>query len=211
MSDENKSGENEVVDVQLTAPQPTQEQGNVKPGRNDKWIILSKPCIVALFVYYALLVVVASAYEVYTLVDLIDKANGLNNNIPIRILDIFRISFSGAIISTGFYYFRKLYKSCLQGKVDSDIKDIISSIGAKAYFFFRPILGAIISVIAIFIVYIGLFFLVDNPSITRDKFFIFVFVMSFLFGFSNGRLIEKLESSKDRIAEQVNFSKGGKE
>ena len=171
----------------------------------EKWIKLSKGFINGLFIYYGLLFIFSMLFSGIRL----SRFSSLSEN-TIPLSQIIIQSFLCGLLGSSFYYFRKLYKSCIQLLVDPESKDgEIASIGVKAYFVGRPIMGAVISVVAILIVYSGLFFLVDNPMIIQDKFYIFISIFSFLFGFSNGKLIVKLDKSKDKIAENIDFSKGG--
>lgn len=171
----------------------------------ENWIKLSKRFIIGLFIYYGIIFVISGFLSGFCLSCV---SSQIENTILLSQI-IFQ-SFLCGLLGSSFYYFRKLYKSCIQLLVDSESKDCeVASIGVKAYFIGRPIMGAVISVVAILIIYSGLFFLVDNPSIIQDKFYIFISIFSFLFGFSNGKLIVKLDKSKDRIADLIDFAKGG--
>lgn len=171
----------------------------------EKWISLSERFIKGLFFYYGILFVVSMLFSG---VRLTHFTNQTVDSIPIS--QIIIQSFFCGVLGSSFYYYRKLYKSCIQLLVDPESKSgEIASIGVKAYFIGRPIIGAVISVISTLIIYSGLFFLVNKPQIIQDKFYIFISIFSFLFGFSNGKLIVKLDRSRGKIANSVDFSKGG--
>lgn len=171
----------------------------------EKWIKLSKKFIKGLFIYYGIIFAVSMFFSGQNL----SHFTNLSEEI-IPLSQIIVQSFLCGLLGSSFYYIRKLYKSCIQLLVDSESEDCeIASIGVKAYFIGRPIMGAVISVVAILIIYSGLFFLVDSPKIIQDKLFIFISIFSFVFGFSNGKLIIKLDKSRDKIAENIDFSKGG--
>jgi hypothetical protein len=174
----------------------------------EKWIMLSAQFIRGLFIYYSILFLASMIVAGFRLSYFMSLSDNSDNTISFS--QIIIQSFICGILGSSIYYYRKLYKSCIQKLVTSESNSTIASLGVKAYFVGRPVIGAVISVIAILIVYGGLFFLVDDPKIALDKFYIFISILSFLFGFSNGSLIVKLEKSKDRIAESVDFSKGGK-
>ncbi len=174
----------------------------------ENWIKLSKRFVTGIFIYYGVLLVLSLLFSGYQLSRLTMQSED-----TIFLHQILTLSFSCGLLGSTFYYFRKLYKSCIQLLVDYENKENavgIVSIGVKAYFLGRPIMGATISVVAILIVYGGLFFLVDSPQIVQDKFYIFISISSFLFGFSNGSLIVSLDKSKGKIAKNIDFSKGGK-
>lgn len=56
-------------------------------------------------------------------------------------------------------------------------------------------------------VYGGFFILLEQPAINSDKFYIFIALLSFATSFSNGKLIVKLDNTKDKIAEMIKSSK----
>ena len=68
-------------------------------------------------------------------------------------------------------------------------------------------MGAVLSFIIILGIYGGFFFLQDQPSINEEKFLIFSAIFSFIIGFSNGKIIVRLDSSSEKIAELIKFTK----
>lgn len=66
-------------------------------------------------------------------------------------------------------------------------------------------MGATLSTLAVLGIYGGFFVLIDQPAINSEKFYLFVVIIAFLIGFSNGKVIVKLDNSTDRIAEMINM------
>lgn len=117
-------------------------------------------------------------------------------------------SFVCGLIGSTFYYIRKLYKSCIQLLVDTENEgNSIITLGAKIYFYFRPIMGATLAAFSVLGVYGGFFFLQDSPDINSEKFIIFSAIFSFVIGFSNGNVIVKLDKGKEKIANIFKFDK----
>lgn len=169
-------------------------------SRQEKWIKLSITEVKHIFTYYFILFFmsfIGAGIMICFFIDIIEKQLG--------VLLIF--SFFCGMIGSTFYYIRKLYKSCIQLLVDSkDNADSIMAVGAKVYFYFRPIMGATLAVFIILGIYGGFLILQNNPEINSEKFFIFSAIISFIIGFSNGSIIVKLDNSKDKIAEIINFA-----
>ena len=82
----------------------------------------------------------------------------------------------------------------------------VVALGAKVYFYFRPIMGATLALFIILGIYGGFFFLQDQPAINTEKFYIFTALVAFIVGFSNGNIIVQLDRSKDKITEMIKFS-----
>lgn len=185
-------------DKQMSA----ERNGHALPNQ-EKWIVMSRAEIKRIFEYYIVLFLI-SLLAVLLFIryfELIEKDK-------IGIFCIVLFSFSCGILGGTFYYIRKLYKSCIQSLVNdiAETSTSIESIGAKVYFYFRPIMGAVLSIFITLGVYAGVFVLLDQPAINSDKFYIFVGILAFISGFSNGKLIVKLDNTTDKFVEKFNFS-----
>lgn len=174
----------------------------------EKWIKMSKKEVKAIFIYYAVIFIAALIVMVWLIRDFSLEISMLENkNNDIGVMNIIYLAFFSGLLGSVFYYIRKLYKSCIQLLVnyESSNEASIQSLGAKVYFYFRPIMGATLSTLAVLGIYGGFFVLIDQPAINSEKFYLFVVIIAFLIGFSNGKVIVKLDNSTDKIAEMINM------
>lgn len=173
----------------------------------EKWIKLSRAEVKHIFIYY----IVLFAASLVAMI-LFIRYFALTEETEIGIICIVLFSLICGILGGTFYYIRKLYKSCIQLLVNVEDKtnNCIESLGAKVYFYFRPIMGAVLSVLIIMGIYGGFFVLLDQPSINSDKFYIFVAILAFLIGFSNGKIIVKIDNTTDKFVEMITASEEGK-
>lgn len=167
----------------------------------EKWINLSRKDIKHIFTYYCTIFIISLiAFGI-----IIYHFTGIQAD-NIGILLIF--SFICGLLGSTFYYIRKLYKSCIQLLVDTELNvNSIVSLGAKVYFYFRPIMGATLAVFIVLGIYGGFFFLQDQPAINAEKFYIFTALVAFIVGFSNGNIIVQLDKNKDKITEMIKLCK----
>ncbi len=169
----------------------------------EKWIILSRKEVKHIFVYYFIIFVASliavGAFICYCI-----------SRTPVNIAILLPFAFVCGLLGSTFYYIRKLYKSCIQLIIDTkNSEDSIVALGAKVYFYFRPIMGATLAALIILGIYGGFFFLQDKPAIDTEKFYIFSVIIAFVVGFSNGSIIDKLDRSKVKIAEMINTGNEG--
>lgn len=166
----------------------------------DKWIHLSKKEIKHIFIYYGVVFMVsllAFGVIIYHFVSI------QTDNIGLLLI----FSFVCGLLGSTFYYIRKLYKSCIQFLVtESNVNEIIA-IGAKVYFYFRPIMGATLAVLIILGIYGGFFFLQDQPEINTERFYIFTSLVAFIVGFANGNIIVQLDRNKEKVSELMKFGR----
>lgn len=168
----------------------------------NKWIKLTKKELTILFVYYFILFLISLILSIFMF-----YKYGATNDDEIKMGVLLLTSGSCGLLGSTFYYIRKLYKSCIQNLIDGQYDPAgIASIGAKVYFYFRPVMGAVLATLLIIGVYSGFFVLQDHPSLIAKKFYVFAGLLSFLFGFSNGKIIVKLDNSTDKIAELLKVS-----
>lgn len=170
----------------------------------EKWIKLSVSEVKHIFVYYIIIFLLSLAGCICLICY---QFPSLVTTVHLNSLAIFSLIFG--LLGSTFYYIRKLYKSCIQLLVNA-VNDKVSlvSLGTKVYFYIRPIMGATLAFIIILGIYGGFFFLQDQPSISGEKFYIFSAILSFVIGFSNGKIIVKLDHSSDKVAEILKFAKG---
>lgn len=184
----------------------TQTNSHKLPNQ-EKWITLTFSEVKHIFAYYIVIFLISLIAMIafirhFTLVD----------SSEIKMTDTVLFSFICGLLGGTFYYIRKLYKSCIQllFSTEAQVTTSIKSLGVKVYFYFRPIMGGVLSILVILGVYGGFFVLLEQPAINSDKFYIFVVLLSFATGFSNGKLIVKLDNTTDKIAEMISGSEEGK-
>lgn len=173
----------------------------------EKWITLTRPEIKHIFIYYIVIFFVA----LITMIVFVRRFT-LTESSKIEVMDMLLFSFVCGLLGGTFYYIRKLYKSCIQSLFTMEDQSFIGykSLGIKVYFYFRPIMGAVLSLLIILGIYGGFFVLLEQPTINSDKFYIFVALLAFATGFSNGKIIVKLDSITDRIAKIISNNEEGK-
>ena len=168
-------------------------------SHQEKWIKLSKREIKHIFIYFLIMFIIS-------LISFFILVHCLFNSQYVSFVLLLIFSFICGLLGSTFYYIRKLYKSCLYPMVDTERdSNTIFSLGAKIYFYFRPIMGATLSVFVILGVYGGFFFLQSKPEINTEKFYIFTALMTFIIGFSNGNIIVQLDKNKDKIPQIIKF------
>ncbi len=167
----------------------------------EKWIKLSEKEIKHIFIYYCIIFtisLIAFGIGIYYFVRI------QTDNIGMLLI----FAFVCGLLGSTFYYIRKLYKSCIQLLVDTETNvNSIVALGAKVYFYFRPIMGATLAVFIILGIYGGFFFLQDQPAINTEKFYIFTALVAFVVGFSSGNIIVQLDINKDKITEMIKLGK----
>lgn len=167
----------------------------------EKWIKLSWKEVKNIFIYYCSIFIIsllAFGVVIYRFVSI------QTDNIGILLV----FSFICGLLGSTFYYIRKLYKSCIQLLVDAEENvNSIVALGAKMYFYFRPIMAATLAVFIILGIYGGFFFLQDQPAINAEKFYIFTALVAFAVGFSNGNIIVQLDRNKDKITDIIKLGK----
>ena len=183
----------------------TKKSMHALPNR-EKWISLTRAEIKHIFIYYIILFFASLAAMVLFIFHF-----ALSNE-EVGITYILLFSFICGILGGTFYYIRKLYKSCIQSLVSNteDADENIKSLGVKVYFYFRPIMGAVLSIFLTLGIYGGFFVLLDSPVINSDKFYIYIAILAFLVGFSNGKLIVSIDNATDNFVKTISSSMEGK-
>lgn len=168
----------------------------------EKWIKLSYKEVKHIFLYYIgvlLFSILLCGWSLYK------QFPHIGNDIVVYKLMIIALGFG--LLGSSLYYIRKLYKSCIQLLVEESNDASILKIGAKMYFYLRPLIGAIVAALVILGVYGGFFVLQDRPPINTEKFYVFSALFSALVGFSNGKIIVRLDSSMGEIAESIKIGR----
>ena len=174
-------------------------QTNHKLDNQEKWIFLEKNEIKHLFIYYITVLILSFFWLCFSLVFNFE----IHNNGFSKLIGILMFDFPSGVLGATIYYIRKLYKSAIQNLVnDSSIlleNTYYRKLGAKIYFYFRPIISGILSIIINIGIISGIFFVNAGQEFDNSNFFLISVIISFFVGYSNGKLILKL----DRYGENV--------
>lgn len=178
----------------------------------EKWINMNSKEIKRLFAYYIFSLFVSLLWVLFSMIyhySLSEK--GFSN-----IIGIFMFAFPGGVLGATIYYIRKLYKSCIQGLVTDNINDAstevqLRRIGAKMYFYLRPLISGILAFFVGIAIIAGFSIVNNQPTLNNEEFFLFVVLISFYIGFCNGKIIFKMEQqSSDVINAVFKENKDGK-
>ncbi len=170
----------------------------------EKWINMSPKEIRRLFGYYIIILSISLLGLVFSIVYHYDLSkNGFTES-----QGILAFAFPGGVLGASIYYIRKLYKSCIQGIVVDNSKDTsteaqLRKIGAKMYFYLRPLISGILAIIVSIAIIAGFFVINNQPSINNEKFFLFIALISFYIGFCNGKIIIKMEQHSNEAIDSV--------
>lgn len=165
----------------------------------QKWMNLTKKEVKHLFAYYVVILLVSFLWFI---VDLLYHYAPNKNGFPI-IAGVFLFAFPCGVIGASIYYIRKLYKSCLQDLVVDLPNDDYHKLGAKMYFYIRPVISGILAVLINIGIIGGFYMFLDNMSINDERFFAFVSFMSFYMGYCNGKLILKLDENGEKVINSI--------
>jgi len=174
----------------------------------EKWINLTSKEIKHLFFYYVVLLIISIIWIAFSVLYHYEfSENGFSN-----IIGIFMFACPGGLLGAVIYYIRKLYKSCIQGlvKVKSDEDSIFIKLGAKMYFYIRPIISLVLAMLVDMGFIAGFYFINNQPDINNDKFFLFIILVSFYVGFCNGKIIINLENRSEDVASFILKNKENK-
>lgn len=189
-----------------------QENSHLLPLQ-EKWINMNVKEVKHLIAYYIFLLLISLLWMLFSIVYHYELSeNGFPN-----VIGILMFAFPSGVLGATIYYIRKLYKSCLQKIVVDNPEDTSSEtqlrkIGAKMYFYLRPLISGILAILASIAIIAGFFIVNNQPSINNEKFFLFIVLISFYIGFCNGKIIFKMEQQSGEVIDSVfKESKDGKQ
>lgn len=174
-----------------------------KLPNQEKWIRLTVKEANCLFAFYVFMLILSSGWLFYSLIYHFDLSeNGFS-----IILGILMFSCSGGLLGSTIYYIRKLYKSCIQNLVTDSKSNPDNTehrkAGTKMYFYIRPFIGMVLSVI-INLGVIGGFYIIGNqPDLNNNRFFLFVLLLSFYIGFCNGKVLVNINKHGNDIIDYI--------
>jgi hypothetical protein len=167
-------------------------------------LFLSKRIIISIFIYYFILFIIGNFLSILVLVpnQIIDNTNHLINALT--------GSIGMSLIGSTIFYIRKLYKSCINGNLTSEISEdnFLIRLGTMVYYTARPLFSVGFSVLII----IGLLSGILTISTSTEKneinvgFVYLTMFLSFFSGFSSGRFVKILEKKGDAVFEKLNFN-----
>lgn len=161
----------------------------MQDNQHDKFYALTNKNIVAITIYYILLLLLAiicvagTIYTEYTHCFQIEQ-------VP---LATFGCSFS-SLLGSLIYYIRKIYLTSIHNKIKKDSEfTFLEKWGTVVYFLVRPIFSVIISAIIVMGFATGVFAFFINDGTLSSTFVDFTIVISFFLGISNGTLMDSLD------------------
>lgn len=165
----------------------------------QKWMNLTKKEVKHLFAYYIFLLSVSFIWFIF---DLLYHYSFNETGFSI-VIGVLLFAFPCGIVGASIYYIRKLYKSCLQDLVVDLPNDDYHKLGAKMYFYIRPIISGILAVLINIGIIGGFYMFVNNMSVNDERFFVFVSLTSFYIGYCNGKLILKLDENGEKLINSI--------
>lgn len=167
-----------------------------------EWFKIGKKQIIALFIYYLLLLAISMYFLINHLLTNLDSTG-----FSIFIASLWTSIYTSVLGAT-IFYIRKLYKACINFDIQEPIsnEDKLRQIGIFFYFFLRPIFSCIFSIIILLILKSGIGILSTSKDLTRDFYYISL-VISFFTGYSSGDLIDKFEVVGKGIVDKVSTLK----
>ncbi len=177
--------------------------------RQERWINFTSKEIKHLFVYYTVILIFSLLWITFSVIYHYELSEqGFSD-----IVGIFMFACPGGLLGAVIYYIRKLYKSCIQNliEVKSDDDARFRKIGAKMYFYIRPIISGILAILVDMGFIAGFYFINNQPEISNDKFFLFIILISFYIGFCNGKIIINMEKRSEDVASFIFKTKENKD
>lgn len=170
-------------------------------GMTDKkeWFKLSRCKVMTLSAYFLLLIIMSMCI----ILSLFIVELNIYYNVSTLTQSIIG-SMSTAALGGSIYYFRKVYKACINLDLsfpESDY-DKIREMGVFLYFFLRPLYAICFSVIMIIFLKSGMSFMVEETKL-NDRFIYISMLLSFFVGYSAGDLIDTLERKGKEIVESI--------
>ncbi len=166
----------------------------------EKWINFSYKETKRLFGYYLILLLISICWLVGSLVYNYEISEKNFSNI----VGILMFSFPSGLLGGCVYYIRKLYKSCIQELVvDLGENKNYRKLGAKIYFYCRPIISSVLATLVNFGIVAGFYVINNQPDINSDRFFLFILLIAFYIGFCNGKVIIRIDKQGEELIESL--------
>lgn len=114
-----------------------------------------------------------------------------------------------SILGNSIFYARKLYKNMINQHYYQPGENGYCSAGetgATAYYIFRPLFAAALTVVVYYLIQGQIIFICDKLPNNTEKLGLFIITFSFFVGFSTGQAIEKLLSLSSKQIEIISSS-----
>lgn len=174
-------------------------------SEDNNWMKLSRRQIYGVFIYDILLLIIGLALSIFII--LIQSST----NLKLNILSLALIGSIGTcLLGSSIYYIRKMYKSCIQVKIDTPDKtsrDTLQMIGTLTYYTIRPIFGIVFVILFVIGIKAGVISMISGESTLNSSFISLCMFISFFIGFSTGKFIKALENYGQKIVDEI-FKKG---
>jgi hypothetical protein len=167
----------------------------------DKQLYLNNTLIVALFVYYFVIIIAGLVLAGLTLI--------APNSIIKEETSLFSLSLLGscamALNGSGIFYLRKLYKLCFSSNltISADPGSFIQRTGTLIYFIARPIFSLGFALLVVIGIRASFYLLAETTADLTSGFQYSTMFVSFFVGFLSGRFVKQLESSGELIIEKL--------
>ena len=157
--------------------------------KDDLIYTLSKKMVVVIYIYYLIIIIAGIIISIKIMESVTTETPKLE-----LIKNTFIVSLSVSGMLSSVRYVKSLYKACIMERIEAS-NNTLKCMGNFAYFIFRPIFSFVFSIIMIFAMLSGLFFISGNLDyILNEKFLYMCVVMSSIIGFSIGKLLDKFEN-----------------
>jgi hypothetical protein len=168
-------------------------------SQETRWVKLSERTIIKLFVYYiTLLLLSIGMFLLIVYFEYIYK-----HSINKTILAIWG-SMSMSLCGSSIYYIRKLYKLCIQDKIGApNVENRLQVVGILIYFVIRPVFAIMFGVLVVLGTNVGILSMTNDKINLNNGFIDFCMFISFIIGFSSGKVINNLENSSDKIIKKL--------
>jgi len=109
-----------------------------------------------------------------------------------------------SLVGSFMYYIRKLYKFCIQNTVVSNnVNDNIQKIGAKIYFYVRPLFAFTLSHIFFLGIILGTYIISPLDDSMSKNFSVLCGFIGFFIGYNNGKIISDLDKKSAELIEKI--------
>jgi len=168
-------------------------------NKTSREYILSHNCILTLFVFYTLFILVGLALSA---LGILHEYTFLKDY-PIIIIALFG-SFGISLMGSSIFYSRKLYKHSINPDISFPLteKDKLKQTGIFMYFFLRPLFSICFALLIILGFKVSITIISVKDETLNTGFIYLTMFLSFFAGFSSGDILSVLEEIGKRRMEK---------
>ncbi len=170
---------------------------------NNEWVITYKRIKLLLFYYVVLL-----ALSIFSVIFI------LTSNLDINRLILTLVGSIGfSIIGNSIYYIRKIYKLCIQSKINEpniECTSKVCQLGYTVYFFTRPLFATAFAILIVIGLNSGMIVMTTNTVDLSNGFTNLAMFICFFCGFSSGKFVEKIGEKGESLINSIFESKDDK-